>query len=197
MKVNLGSGYRRHEGFVNVDADPLTKADYIADLEKDPLPFEDSSVDYFMAHHILEHMGEGFFHLMKEIYRTGKHGAILDIVVPHHFHELFYTDPTHRRPITVHGMRLFSKKYNVDNLESFGSSSGMGVRHNVNFEIVWFDYLYDDFYREMMDSYKKRKSLGETTQEEDREIYILNRSCVNVAIETHIKLVVVKDDPAT
>jgi predicted SAM-dependent methyltransferase len=111
MNVNLGSGFKRIEGFVNVDDDPLVEPDYIVNVEKDKLPFDDDSVEEIRAHHILEHIGDGFIPLMKELHRVCKHGALLDIVVPHHFHDNFYGDPTHKRPITVSGMYLFSKKH--------------------------------------------------------------------------------------
>jgi hypothetical protein len=40
MKINLGSGFKRIEGFVNVDDDPLVEPDYIVNVEKDKLPFD-------------------------------------------------------------------------------------------------------------------------------------------------------------
>ena len=100
MKLNLGSGLKRIDGFLNVDYDERSNPDFIVDLEKGILPFEDNSVDGIVAHHILEHIGEGFLTLMKEIYRVSKDGTIIDIEVPHHRHENFFGDPTHKRPIT-------------------------------------------------------------------------------------------------
>lgn len=99
MKINLGSGYKRIDGFLNIDDDPLVEPDFLCNIEKEKLPLEDNSVDEIRAHHILEHIGSGFIGLMQELYRVAKHGAILDIVVPHHFHDNFYSDPTHCRPI--------------------------------------------------------------------------------------------------
>ena len=70
MKVNLGSGFKRIEGFVNVDDDPLVEPDYIVNVEKDKLPFDDNSVEEIRAHHILEHIGDGFIPLMKDYAET-------------------------------------------------------------------------------------------------------------------------------
>ena len=111
MKLNLGSGLKRYDGYLNVDYDPLVNPDYIVDIEKGDLPFEDNSVDAVIAHHILEHIGENFLHFMQELYRVCKDGAIIDIEVPHHRHENFFGDPTHKRPITVEMLKKFSKKY--------------------------------------------------------------------------------------
>lgn len=143
MKINLGSGYKRFPGFLNVDHDPLTQPDFLADLENLSLPIDDSSVDYVIAHHVLEHVGPGFFSLMKELYRFCMDGAIIDIKVPHHRSEIFYSDPSHVRPITIDTMMLFSKKYNREHIEKYNSSSGFGLKLDVDFEIV--DYKLNPY----------------------------------------------------
>ena len=68
MKINLGGGLKRFDGFVNIDHDPLTNPDFCFNIEKDKFPFEDNSVDEVKAHHILEHLGEGFFHTITSPY---------------------------------------------------------------------------------------------------------------------------------
>jgi len=110
MKINLGSGYKRFDGFVNVDNNHDAEPDYIVDLEKDKLPFDDNSVDEIKAHHILEHIGDGFFHLMQEMYRVCEDGAVIDIQVPHHRHEVFFGDVTHIRPITTESRDSSAKR---------------------------------------------------------------------------------------
>ena len=37
MKINLGSGYKRIDGFLNIDDDPLVKPDYLLNVETDKL----------------------------------------------------------------------------------------------------------------------------------------------------------------
>ena len=193
MKINIGSGFKRFDGFMNVDDDPGVNPDFLVNLNKDKLPFEDHSIDEVIAHHILEHIGENFIPLMIELYRVCKHGTIIDIRVPHHFHEVYINDPTHVRPITVEGMRLFSKKYMDEHIKSMGSSNGMAYKFNVDFEVVWYDYTYDVFYHEMMKSYNERKEQGKTSPEEDFMYVRLFREANNVAVETLIKLVVIKE----
>lgn len=179
-KLNLGSGYRPIGGYINIDIDPYTNPDYILNLETDDLPVDDNSVIEVKAYHILEHLGEGFFHLIKELYRVCEHGAIVDIIVPHHFHEVFINDPTHRRPITVEGMRLFSKSFNKHCIETHDSSSCLGLAYDVDFEIVSFDFSIDPFYKDII----KRNSPEQNAR--------LMREAVNVAVETHIQLMVIK-----
>lgn len=193
MKLNLGSGFKKIEGFVNVDNDPLVNPDYIVDLEKGLLPFADNSIDEIIAHHILEHIGENFILFMQEIYRICKNDAIIDIIVPHHHHDVFFIDPTHKRPITVEGMKMFSKKVMDEQIKINNSSTGMAYKYNVDFDVVWFDYKYDIFYQPMIANYYNRKQNNQTSQQEDFEFIRLMREANNVAIETFIKLKVIKN----
>lgn len=180
MKINIGGGYKKYEGFLNLDLDPHTNPDFVVNLEVDKLPFDDDTISEVKAHHILEHMGEGFFHLMKELYRVCKDGAIIDVVVPHHRHDIFLADPTHRRPILIEGMRLFSKKFNKAHIDSYGSSSGLGIAFDVDFEIIETGYTLDPFY----DEYVKTTEPSVVVEKE--------RSCNNFIQETKIKLMVIK-----
>jgi len=51
MKINLGGGKLKIEGFLNVDL--CDGADIVHDLDK-PLPFKDGEVDEIMAIHVIE-----------------------------------------------------------------------------------------------------------------------------------------------
>lgn len=66
MKLNLGSGSKRINGYLNIDSDPKCNPDYVLNLEIDKLPFENNSVDDMILHHILEHLGDGFSILYKK-----------------------------------------------------------------------------------------------------------------------------------
>ncbi|NDC96305.1 methyltransferase domain-containing protein [bacterium] len=154
MKINLGSGLKKIDGFLNVDHDPSTNPDFLVDLELENLPFEDNSVDTIIAHHILEHIGDNFFSLMKEIYRVCKDGAIIDIEVPHHRHENFFGDPTHKRFITLEILKKFSKKYNDWHLDHYKSIGGFCNTLNVDFEIIEFDYEVDSKYINLVEQGK-------------------------------------------
>lgn len=181
MKINIGSGYKRLSDFINVDSDPNCKPDYLVNLEQDILPFADNSVEIIIAHHILEHIGSGYFHLLKELYRVCKHGAIIDIRVPHPNHEIFLNDPTHKRPITVDGLRLFSKQFNKLEIERGGSSSTLGIMHDVDFEIVNYEFIHDPYYDEA------KKTLPYPQLER------LFREALNTTLEIHVQLMVIKN----
>jgi hypothetical protein len=195
MKINLGSGYTRFEGFTNIDDDMLVEPDILLCLDSEfiRIPVDDNSVDEIKAHHILEHIGTGFIPLMQELYRVAKHGCIFDIKVPHHFHDAFYGDPTHKRHITVSCMNMFSKKFNTEQIKQFGSSSGMGLKYNVDWEMVWFDFKYDEFYRPLIDKITASRDAGTLSEQDHHTFQRLMREATNVAIETHIKMVAIKE----
>lgn len=195
IKLNLGSGYKRYDGFTNLDDDPLVNPDVLINLD-DPLihlPFENDSVEEVKLFHILEHIGEAFIPLMKELYRVSCHNALLDIQVPFHLHDVFYGDITHKRPITVLGMQMFSKKHNREHIKLYNSSSGMGLKYNIDFEMIDYNFEYDDFYKPMLQDFFRRKEANQVSQEEDFQIQRLLREATNVALNTNIKMIAIKE----
>jgi ubiquinone/menaquinone biosynthesis C-methylase UbiE len=193
VKINLGSGYKRIDGFLNIDDDPLVAPDYLLNVEKDKLPFPDNSVEEIRAHHILEHIGDGFIPLMQELYRVSKHGCLLDIIVPHHQHENFYSDPTHKRPITVGGMYLFCQKSNKESIERGDSNSTLGLKYGINFIVENYSFEYDGFYHGLISSVEEKRKNGKLTQEDDFMYRRLMREATNVAVHTIIKMRAVKE----
>lgn len=185
LKINIGSGYKRYPDFINIDRDPMCSPNFVVDLEKDKLPFDDNSVCEVKARHILEHLGDGFFHCLQELYRVCEDGAVIDITVPHHRHEYFLNDPTHKRPITVDGLTLFSKKYNDYCVSIDDGSSKLGHYYNVDFEVIWSDYAYDSRYNHMIQAVKEDPALRIQWEQ------ILHENN-NIRVETYVKLLVVK-----
>jgi SAM-dependent methyltransferase len=182
MKLNIGAGDTRYEGFVNIDYDQNSSPDYCFDVEKETWPFPDNSVDEVIAHHVLEHLGEGYFHVIKELYRVCQHGAMINIRVPHPRHWTFLDDPTHRRPITVNGLRMFSKKYNDWCKEQKSATSRLAYYLGVNFEI------YDSL--EIPDEPYIKLFQGKPVAEVERYMYENN----NIIIETQVRIIAIKDE---
>lgn len=184
MNINIGSGYKKPDGYIHVDADPSTNPDHVVNLEKDKLPFDNNSVDNVQAHHILEHLGEGYFHCLQELYRVCKDGALIDIVVPHHRHDFFLNDPTHRRPITVSGLQLFSKKFNKECIINNDGSSKLGMLYDVDFEVVHFEYAFDPITKPLFEP--------PMTPEKESQIQFAVHTQNNIVMETHVVLSVCK-----
>lgn len=181
MKINIGAGDTKIDGFITLDYDSNTNPDYQLDIEKDKFPFEDNTVEIVVAHHIFEHLGEGYFHCLQELYRVCKHGAIIDIRVPHPRNDTFLADPTHKRPITPLGLQMFSKKFNEYCIKHNYPTSRLGMFFNVDFDLVEWHYVPGEKYKQFFE--------GKT--HEYIEEYINERN--NIISEYQIKLAVVKE----
>lgn len=97
LKLNLGCGDDIKKDFVNIDMKKLPGVDLVWNLDKLPLPFKDSSVDYILCSHSLEHLNNpvGF---MIDLHRICKSGATIDISVPHYSSCASYAELDHKRP---------------------------------------------------------------------------------------------------
>jgi predicted SAM-dependent methyltransferase len=101
MKLNLGSGHHKLEGFKTVDKRQSVNPDYLADLEKDDClkDIPDNSVDEIVSSKTFEHI-TNLDGLLKEVYRVCKNGAIVRVIVPYYSSQSSYNDPDHKRFFT-------------------------------------------------------------------------------------------------
>jgi len=142
MKLNLGCGGRKLEGFLNVDNAPHCDPDLLVDLEQLPWPFESGSASEIVLSHVLEHLGQSpavYLGIIREIHRVCAPGALVRIAVPHPRHDDFITDPTHVRPITVQGLEMFSKAKNREWQAKGQAATPLALMIDVDFEIVSAD----------------------------------------------------------
>lgn len=80
LKLNIGCGKIKYEGWINIDIDP--GADLVIDARKG-LPFEENSVDIVYNEHFLEHLTfEDSSKLLREIYRCLKKGGVVRTATP-------------------------------------------------------------------------------------------------------------------
>lgn len=79
VRLNIGCGEKRIEGFIGVDLNP--SADVVSDIRV--LPFEDGSVDEIMAIHVLEHIYRWEVEdTLREWRRVLKPGGLLALELP-------------------------------------------------------------------------------------------------------------------
>lgn len=185
MKLNLGSGTKRYPGYTNIDADAGSNPDHVINIEKERLPFPDSSVDHILAHHILEHLGDGFFHCIQEMYRVCKHGAIIDVRVPHPRHDTFLIDPTHKRSIYPHTLDMFSKTRNKRDMDAGGCETPIGFIYDVDLIVIEHQYVLDEYWKPLFQQY---------TEEQCEHAA---RSFNNVILEIDMKVLVNKDEQSS
>jgi predicted SAM-dependent methyltransferase len=94
-RINLGSGYRKKNGFINLDNRPETSPDILCDLTEG-LPFKDNSVDEVWAQDLLEHIPIGkVVPLIEAIYRVLKVGGRFISLTPSTDGRGAFQDPTH------------------------------------------------------------------------------------------------------
>ena len=141
LRLNLGCGAKRLDGYINVDkfGDP----DLRFDLETFPYPWSDNSVAEIVMHHVLEHLGqqtETYLKSIQELYRICQPNAKIHITVPHHRSDRFFHDPTHVRPITSVGLSMFSKKNNLEWQAKGKAFTLLALYLDVDFELTQVDH---------------------------------------------------------
>ncbi|UCO97924.1 methyltransferase domain-containing protein [Metapseudomonas lalkuanensis] len=106
MKIDLGCGKRKQDGFIGVDRFPMPEVDVIADIDE-RLPFADNSIDLLFSSHSLEHVRD-LMSTMREIYRVCKHGAQVCIVAPYNEQKLNIANPYHIGVFNEHTPRFWT-----------------------------------------------------------------------------------------
>jgi len=123
VKLDLGCGPNKREGFVGVDALPFDgKVDVVLNLVErraykgdgvptgwrdgpvfiKPWPWKDGSVDEVHSSHFVEHLtGAERVCFFNELYRVMRKDAKAQIIVPHWSSGRAYGDPTHQWPPVV------------------------------------------------------------------------------------------------
>jgi predicted SAM-dependent methyltransferase len=56
LKLNLGCGSNKIDGYVNIDTEPSTKPDLVLDFVNNKLPYKDNSVNQILLFHVIEHI---------------------------------------------------------------------------------------------------------------------------------------------
>lgn len=122
VKLNLGCGNRKMEGFINIDSKKSVKPNILWDLEKGlPKSIKDDSVTGIYASNILEYI-KNLTGLMEDIYKKCKNGAKIRILIPHYKSHHAFDDPTHVRFFTETTFQYFSKEHREKNLPLFDYS---------------------------------------------------------------------------
>lgn len=152
MKLNLGCGYNKLTGYVNVDHDTACEPDVVADLES-ALPFADNSAEEIMLYHVLEHLGretKTYLNIWREFYRVLCPGGIVKITVPHHLHQNFFHDPTHCRIVTPTGIDMFNQERNRDTIATGGNETTLGLQVGIDIRVENVGYDLMPWFQEQM-----------------------------------------------
>ena len=96
---------------------------------------------------------------MKELYRICVNEAVLEIAVPHPFHDDFVSDPTHVRPITRMTLALFDKEQNLNWRKMGAANSPLALQFGVDFRILEARNMIDPNVHQKLLQLKQRDSL--------------------------------------
>jgi SAM-dependent methyltransferase len=151
LRVDVGCGSAKREGFIGLDHVAGTQVDHVLDLTKDPYPFADRSVDEVFSAHFLEHIDPPN-HVFEEIGRICKDHARIEFWTPYAFtneaflygHVQYITEEmwlhlcvSHRDPFVpmLNGRWLLQtivyviEQQTIDDLARHGVELDFAVRH--------------------------------------------------------------------
>ena len=139
--LNLGCGNDYKEGWLNCDFNKDNKIDLYCDLTAETLPWADNSVDRILMDNVLEHIPrERYFHFMDELWRICKHGAMIEIYVPHCTSPFAFGNPAHYNFFHSHSMSVMDVKVPCS-YERYNSA-----RFNIKATILPFHHNYFHFH---------------------------------------------------
>lgn len=186
IKVELGCGKTKSEGYIGIDRFPLPGVDIVADLN-DKIPIEDNSVDVLFACHSLEHFKD-IKHIMQEIYRICKPNAIIHILAPYYNTTTNLANYYHMQVFNEETFRFFDSaiENNFIDVEDWDSPHsydwGLSASDNSENEVMLAQIGVEYFY------YKEYRNLTENQKRH------LRRSISNVCDQLFYTLIVVKGD---
>lgn len=142
LRLNLGGGYHKIDGFKTVDIRKETNPDYVADFEKKKClkAIKTNSVDEMVISHVLEHI-HNYEQLMLEIYRVCKNGATIEIATPYWSHQSAVEDPTHVRYFTERSMMYLDKRTT--------GSDGVAISIPYNFQTMAVNLVAESDYKNL------------------------------------------------
>ena len=165
-RLNLGCGFDRLEGFLNVDYFQECFPDILLNIESTPWSLPSDHFEKVLIKHVLEHVGADFptfTRVMPELYRICIHGAEIEIHLPHYRHDTWWSDPTYVRAFTPLTFRMMSRRQNDEWIASRANYTMLSHVMSVDFEITEAVQVYDP-------AWWKRVESGELTQDQLRAL---------------------------
>lgn len=116
MKLDLGCGKNKREGFIGVDSIAFEGVDQVVNLTT-AWPWEDGSVEEVHCSHFVEHLtAEERIHFVNELYRVLSPGGKCTLITPHWNSCRAYGDLTHKwPPVSEFWFYYLSKEWRATN----------------------------------------------------------------------------------
>ena len=149
IRLDIGCGGNKNEGFVGMDKRPLKGVDIVHDLEQFPYPIEDNSCLMITGSHIVEHIKPWLMiDFMNELWRIMKPGGQLAFAHPYGWSFGYIQDPTHCNPCNEATWQYFDPKYPLYQIyqpKSWHLEEGFPVWQNTgNMEVIFRKVVYND-----------------------------------------------------
>jgi SAM-dependent methyltransferase len=127
--LHMGPG---REGSLGVSVDNLRSAhpDVIADLNRPPYPFRDSSFDAAYAFSVVEHL-DNFFGVFGELHRVLKPGGFVALLTPHFSNDASFIDPSHRLHLSLRSFDYFIEGTDLFATYGFYSTTRFRIREKL------------------------------------------------------------------
>jgi len=109
LKLNIGCGNKKIEGFTGVDKFDCAAVDIICDVENEKLPIDDNIVTDIILDNVIEHFND-IPKVINELIRVSKNGALIKIITPHFSSLSSWIDPTHRHHLSYFSFDHFEKE---------------------------------------------------------------------------------------
>ena len=134
MKLDIGCGPYKRQGYIGVDLEAHPGVDVVGDVTR--LPIAQSSIEHIHTRNTLEHI-PALLDALRELYRVGQSGATLEITVPHFSSYEYWRDPTHIRPFSVFTFDHFDReKMKTNALPDYAPGIDLEVVRTV---LHWWD----------------------------------------------------------
>jgi len=112
MKIDMGCGRCKKEGYIGVDCIEFEGVDLVLDAGKEKWPWKNNSVEDVYCSHMMEHLEPAErIHFVNELYRVLKKGKEAWIQVPYWGSARAYGDLTHKWPPVTEFWPLYLNKH--------------------------------------------------------------------------------------
>ncbi len=117
IKLDIGCGNNKQQGFVGMDARELKGVDIVHNLEEFPYPLPDNCCSIILGSHIVEHIKPWFtISMFDELWRIMKVGGELVLSTPYAGSRGFWQDPTHCNGFNEVTFQYFDTEYPLYNI---------------------------------------------------------------------------------
>ena len=139
--LNLGCGQKKTDfpeaaqarEIVGIDANPLSNADFIHDLDLFPYPCDSNRFDLVLLQDVVEHL-QSLPRVLTEVHRVLRPGGTVRIRTPHYSSIHAHNDPTHLRCFGALVFQWFEKPTAND---PFGSARFKLTKREIHFLKPW------------------------------------------------------------